>query len=178
MKGPVLAQDGKQDPIQLFSTWAEPGRSYCTGKKWTASPSFLSHSSQALMSMITSWSLSHGHPGYGLLEATGHRCLALQHPHCSWQPAAPAGQELWPVSVLASRRSGRQNVACNMSGRPEPSNGYKRQWKENVTDESPTNTQRCIRAQRAITSHSPNRSLQSCLLLHSSNSLNIRILGY
>lgn len=69
---------------------------------------------------VTSWSLSHGHPGGGLSEATGHRCLALLRPRCSWRPAAPAGQGLWPVSVLASQQSSRQNAACNISGRPEP----------------------------------------------------------
>lgn len=100
-----------------------PPRSHCTGgKRWRASLALLSHSSQGQLPVVTSWRPSQGHPGCGLSEATGCRCLALQNPRCSWRPAAPAGRGLWPVSVLASQQSDRQSAVCNMSGRPEPGN--------------------------------------------------------
>lgn len=102
--------------------------------------------SQGRLPMVTSGSRNQEHPGRGLSVATGCRCLALRHPRCSWRPAAPAGRGLWPVSVPASRQSGRQSATCNMSGRPEPGNGHEK-WKGNITDGSLRNSQHCTRAQ-------------------------------
>ena len=133
-----------------------------------ASPSTLPHGSQGPLPAVTSWSLSQGRLGRGWSEATGSRCPALQHPHCSWRPAAPAGRGPWPVRVLASRQSDRQNAVCNMSGRPEPGNGQRKQ-RGNISEQSPGNTapHRSSGA-HAFASRLPHQPRGSYLLLHHS----------
>lgn len=170
VKGPVFAQDGKEGPIQLFPTWAEPEKSLCTGgKRWRVSHHSCP-SSQGPLPMVTSGSRSQEYPGPGLSVATGRRCLALQRPRCSWRPAAPAGRGLWPVSVPASRQSDRQSATCNMSGRPEPGNGYEK-WKEtSLTDQRETHST-APELRHTSCPFSPTGSITG--FLYYSNSLNI-----
>lgn len=105
-----------------FQPGVEPGSPAPQEERAEVCPSLLPHSCPALQPRVTSWRPNHGHPGCGLSEATGSRCLAPLRPRCSWRPAAPARLGPQPESVLASRRSGRQNAACSTSGRPEPGN--------------------------------------------------------
>lgn len=123
VKDPIFAQDGRLGPIPALSDlgWSQ-GSPAPQEERAEVCPSLLPHSCPALQPRVTSWRPNHGYPGCGLSEATGSRCLAPLRPRCSWRPAAPARLGPRPESVLASRRSGRQNAACSTSGRPEPGN--------------------------------------------------------